>query len=224
MAYFQWTRNMHPGTGPLIQEFPIATATAIEYGEVVILSGGKVAAVGTPATFNEPVLGVAAEPHDGATAGRQVGLRIKVVCNPDAIFKVKPTHYITATSGSTSTFADTNLMPATNDIYIGGYLKVRSCAAGIPAGTLLRITDYAAAGFVITFATQAFVFAAADTAFLYPPLDIVGYSVFDLDSDGVDVDFEVGAGNGMVIVNADPDAQILEVMFRQHTFAPQAVI
>ncbi|MDD4890907.1 MAG: hypothetical protein PHU85_13380 [Phycisphaerae bacterium] len=216
MAYFQWTRNFSGSNVPLIQEFPIATATAIEYGEVVRLVNSKVVAVGTPATFNEPVLGVAAEGHDGATAGRQVGLRIKVVCNPNAVFKVKPTTYLTATGGSTSTFVDSNLGPAINDIYNGGYIKVRTCAAGIPAGTLIRIADFTGSGGTITVATQSYAFASGDTVYLYPPLDIVGQTAYDLNSDGTDIDFESGGGAGMIVCGADPDAQTVEVMFKQH--------
>jgi hypothetical protein len=61
LAYFQWTRNLSGSNVPLVQELPIAAATAIEYGEIVRLVNSKVAAVGTPATFNEAVCGVAAE-------------------------------------------------------------------------------------------------------------------------------------------------------------------
>lgn len=164
------------------------------------------------------------EPHDGSTAGRQSGTRIRVVTNPDAVFKVKPTTYLTATGGSTSTFVDSNLGPNLNDIYNGGYIKVRTCAAGIAAGTLIRITDFTGSNGTITVATQAYAFASGDTVYLYPPADIIGQTAYDLNSDGTDIDFESGGGAGLMVVNADPDAQIVEVILRQHQFAPQAVI
>jgi hypothetical protein len=71
--------DLSGATVPMIRSFPIVTNTAIELGEMVKLVGGFIVAVGDQDS-DDPYLGIAAEPHDGATVG-QTGLKIRVYAN-----------------------------------------------------------------------------------------------------------------------------------------------
>ena len=210
------------GNTEILKPFYIPTATAIEKGEVVIFTPGTgVAAVGDQ-DQDDPVLGVSTEPHNGATTGRETGLEIKVSCSPTACFKVPCSLVLTATGGSVTTFVDSNLRPATDDIFNGGYIKVVTCAAdtaGVSIGKKIKITDYTGSGGTITVGTQPYAFASGDTVKLFPgPLAVTTYS-HNLTSGGTDIDFEeTAAGTAIQIVAADPINESLVIKFRQHQF------
>lgn len=215
MAEFYWVGNLYGGHEPVIKEFPIATATAITKGSWVQRSSGLVIAMADPTDADDPVLGVAAEDHDGATAGRESGLVIKVICNPDAVFGVRPTETITATGGSTTTFVDSNLKNQ-DHLYKGGFIKVVSCAAGIAAGTIIPITGYTGATGTITFDTQAAKFAGSDTVILYPPAVIGGNHDWSLNSTANDLDFDTTGGETFTVLDADPNVPIIRIFARLH--------
>lgn len=210
------------GNTEILKPFYIATGTVIEKGEVVKYTPGVgVVAVGDQDN-DDPVLGVATEAHDGVTTGRQVGTEIKVSCSPTACFQLPCSKAITATGGSVTTFVDSNLKPATNDVFNGGYIQIVTCAAdtaGSTIGKMVRISDYTGATGTITVESQPFAFAAGDTVRLYPgPLAITTFS-HDLTAGGTDIDFEVAAaGEAIQIVDADPVSKRLVMKFRLHQF------
>lgn len=227
MAGLKFAYDLVTGNTEILKPFYVVTTTAIEKGEVVKFTPGTgVVALGDQ-DQDDPVLGVAAEAHDGSTAGRQKGTEIKVSCSPTACFKVPNLLVITATGGSTTTFVDSNLRPATDDIFNGGYLEVVSCAAdSTMVGKMIKITDYTGSGGTITFGTQPAAFASGDTAKLWPgPLAVTTYS-HNLTSDGTDIDWEeTAAGEAIQIVAADPANKELIVKFRLHQFGtyPKAI-
>lgn len=227
MAGLKFAYDLVTGNTEILKPFYIATGTAIELGEVVKYTPGTgVVAIGDQ-DQDDPVLGVAAEAHNGSTAGRQSGYEIKVSCSPTACFRVPNRLVITATGGSTTTFVDSNLRPATDDIFNGGYLEVVTCAADSNMiGKMIKITDYTGSGGTITFATQSAAFAAGDTAYLWPgPLAETTYS-HNLTSDGTDIDWEeTAAGEAIQIIEADGANKELVVKFRLHQFGtyPKAI-
>jgi hypothetical protein len=194
---------------------PIVAATAIELGEIVdfTVGVGIVAAAGDD--FDDPALGVAAEAHDGTTAGRQSGTEIKVYDDEFDVFKVVPRDAITATGGSTTTFVDSNL-PNVNDLFNGGAIIIVSCAADASlVGRKVYISDYTGATGTITLAeTLPAALAAGDTAYLCPGKLARGTYSFDTNADNTDIDWETSAGEALLIVNADPDTFELFVRLR----------
>jgi hypothetical protein len=206
-----------------IMEFPIAAATAIELGEIVKMTPGTGIEACSGTDFDDPVVGVAAEAHDGSTAGRQSGTKIKVYCSPTAVFKRKPRGAITATGGSTTTFVDSNLKDL-DDLYNGGKLHIVACAADATLnGKIVDISDYTGTSGTITIGeTLAAALASGDTAYLLPGKLAIGEYSFDLDSDGTDIDWETAGGEALQIVDSNPDTFELFVMLRLHQFGNDA--
>lgn len=213
MAYFNFAFNLNGGT-PTVQPLYIPSATAIEKGEVVLYTPGTGVAVVTGTDFDDPAVGVAAEEHAANS-----GTSIKVITNPDAVFALKSTNVITATGGSTTTFVVDGLLPATNDLWIGGMLYVVSCAADSSLnGTMIPITDSTGAGGTLTFATQAAAFAAGDTAYLCPGPLAIGEYGWDLTADGTDVDWDTSGGEALQLVDVAPDKFLSYWKLRLHQF------
>ncbi len=100
---FEYAFDLSGCQYPVINEFPIATSTDVDKGEVIGLTEALVTEV--DADNDDEILGVAAENHDGATEG-QTGLTLKAYCSPSAIFKIKNTHEVVADSGNTTTLVD----------------------------------------------------------------------------------------------------------------------
>ena len=137
--------DLSNASNPVILPFPIATATAIELGEVVKLSGGFVVAVGDT-DQDDPYLGIAAQPHDGSSEG-QTGTMIQVYCSPTAVFKCTPATISTADSGNGTTWVDAEVGAIANDIFNGGNLKLyeKTAASTLTdaVGKIYPITDFA---------------------------------------------------------------------------------
>lgn len=213
---FTYAYDMIYGAGNGVEkDFYIATGTVIEKGEVVKLVENAVVAVGDT-DQDDPYLGVAAEDHDGVTAGRQVGTTIRVFCSPSAVFYCKPNILSTADSGNTTTWVDGELSAIANDAYNGGYLKVKSAAALTNAiNKAIRITD-----FVTSTGTFTGVFTggvtAGDTALILPPPGSFGW---DLNSDGTNLDTKAAGGESIQIVDVDTDLEFVYIKFRLHQFA-----
>ena len=204
---FRYAYDQNGCSTAIMQELYIATGTVIELGEIVKFTPGTgvVAAAGTD--LDDPSIGVAAEAHDGSTAGRQVGTKIKVLTSPTAVFSNQPKNVITATGGSTTTFVDSSLLPATDDYFNGGYIQIVTCAADSDLiGKRVKISDYTGTGGTITLGeTLTAALASGDTAYLCPgPLAVSAYGQ-DLDSDGMEIDFETSGGEGLQIVDVDPE-------------------
>jgi hypothetical protein len=211
--------DLSGATVPMIRSFPIAAATAIELGEMVKLSGGFIVAVGDQDS-DDPYLGIAAEPHDGASDG-QTGLKIRVYCSPTAVYKCKPGTVSTADSGDGTTWVDGELIAAagySDDLLNGGYLKLSEKAA---ASTL---TDglgkvYAISDFAVATGTCTGVFAgnvaAGDKAIILPPVGSLGW---DLNSDGTNLDMKANGGESIIIVDVDTETEEVYCKLRLHQF------
>jgi len=165
------------------------------------------------------------EAHDGSTDGRQSGLKIKVYTSPTAVFANTPKNANTATGGSTTTFVDSSLLPATDDYFNGGAIQILTCAADSDlVGKRVAISDFTGSGGTVTLAeTLTAALASGDTAYLCPgPLAITAYS-WDLDSDNMEIDFESDTGTALQIVDVDPDTFQVYVKFRLHQFGNDAI-
>jgi len=210
---FEYAFDLSGCTFPVIKEFPIAASTAVSLGEVVALSAGKVAEV--DADQDDPVLGVAAENHDGATSGRQSGTAIKVYCSPTAVFKVKAPEVV-ADSGNTTTLVDASYGTPSNDAFNGGFLKLVSRGTGstlsLNPGDIVEITDFATSSgtFTGTFTGGT---TAGDTYKLFPP---VGSYTWDLNAAATNIDLNTGGGFAMQVVGVDLENDWIYFKFRLH--------
>ena len=208
------------GSSALIKPFYIPSATAIEEGEMVLFTPGTGIAVVAGTDFDDPALGVAVEPHDGATEGRQKGPEIKVSVSPTPVYALKPRKVITATGGSTTTFVDANILPATDNIFKGGKLQIVSCAADSTLnGRIVSIASSTGATGTLTLGeTLPAALAAGDTAYLCPGPLAVGSFGWDLNSDGTDVNFETSGGEALQLVDVDVDNFTAFFTLRLHQF------
>jgi hypothetical protein len=214
---FKWAKNLSNRVGAP-RELPIVAATVIERGEFVDFTPGVGVVAADGDDFDDPTCGVAAEDHDGATAGRESGTLINVYDHQDDIFSVVPRDAITATGGSTTTFADTNL-PNVNDLFNGGYLQILTCAADSSLiGRKVKIMDYVGGTGTITFDALPSALAAGDTAYLCPGKLAIGTYTFDANADNTDIDWESAAGEAMEIYDADPETFTVYVKIRLHRF------
>ena len=194
------------------QKMYIVGTTVIEKGELVVFTPatGVVASSGTD--LDNPQIGVAAEAH--ASGG---GTSIKVYTHPESKFSHVNRNAITATGGSTTTFVDSSLLPATDNLFIGGYLEIIACAADSSLnGAMIPITDNTGSGRTLTFATQIAAFASGDTAYLHPGKLAVGSFGWDLDSDGMNIDYETDGGEAMIIADANPELKEVIIKLRLH--------
>jgi hypothetical protein len=204
-------------TVPMIRSFPIATGTVIEEGEMVKLVEGKVVAIGD-VDQDDPYLGIAAEAHDGASAG-QTGLTIRVYSSPTAVFKCKPDIVSTADSGNGTTWVDGELVAGAgfaDDILNGGWLKLSAKAVASTLtdtiGKVFPITDFAVATGTITGVFAGNV-SANDKAIILPP---VGSKGWDLNSDGTNLDLKANGGESIIIIDVDTDTEEVYFKLRLH--------
>jgi len=210
----RYAYNMNGSSYEVINAFPIATGTVIEKGEIVLLTAGFITAIGD-ADQNDPYLGMATEGHDGATAGRNVGLEILVSCSPTAVFKCKPNITTTADSGNTTTWVDAELTAVPNDTWNGGWLKLKTTTAiTLPIDKLMPITDFTTSSGTFAGAYTGGV-TAGDTAIMLPPYNS---HAFDLDSDGTNIDFKTAGGESINIVDVDTELEEVYFMLRLHQF------
>lgn len=225
--------DLSGGEIPVIREFDIATATAIEKGEVVKLdlATGLVVAVGDT-DQDDPYLGVAAEEHTGVANTlnpRSNGLKIKVFCSPTAVFKCKPAIVSTADSGTVTNWVDGELVAGAgfaDDSFSGGFLKLTEKAAAstltIPVGWIGRIKDFTVAAGTIIMETGALVGAASadDKALLFPPPVSYGW---DLNSDGTNIDLKAKGGETIRIIDVDPELEYVYFILRLHQLGNSTV-
>jgi hypothetical protein len=167
-----------------IQEYDIATATAITEGQVVMISENKV--VSAAADSTTAILGIAKEAHTGSADAlnpRSNGLKMLVSDSPTAIFEC-PAPQIAATSGSTTTFVATTIVGTYGtDAFKGGYLKLISKVAlstnTDAIGTIYQITASHTSNGTITFATITGAVTAGDVMAVFPPN---GFQLGNLDA------------------------------------------
>jgi len=196
------------------QKMYIPNTTVVEHGEVVVFTPGTGIAAGAPTDLDNPSVGCANEAHASGD-----GTEIVIASAPNAKFSHINRNAITASGGSTTTFVDSSILPATDDVFNGGYLEIVACAADSSLnGKMIEITNFTGTGGTFTFAEQSGAFASGDTAYLHPGKLAVGEYGWDLDSDGMNIDYETSAGEGLVIVDAHPELKTVIVQFRLHQF------
>ena len=201
-----------------VWRFPIASATTIVEGSAVTFTTGVGVVNYDASDWDDPILGFAAE----ASANGET--EIAVYCNPETIFKLETRKVYTATGGSTTTFVDSSLVPTTDNMWIGGYLEVVTCAADASqVGKMIPITDSTGGDGTLTFATQPAAFAAGDTAILHMGKLGIGEFGWDLVAADDDIDYDTAGGTGLVLVDADPANKITYWKIRQHLLAGHAL-
>lgn len=220
MPGFEWAYDLNGSKVPIIKPLYIPTATVVEHGEMVDYTPGTgVIVLGNDGIdFDGPAIGAAIHAHPANS-----GTVIKVSASPTAVYKHKCGNIITATGGSTTTFVVAGLLPQTNNIWLGGMLEVVTCAADPSmVGRRIKITASTGATGTLTFAAQAAAFAAGDTARLCPGTLAIGEYGWDLDADGMNVDWDTSGGESLVLVDADPANMNAYFMLRLHRFGNDA--
>ena len=196
------------GGGPIeARPFYIASGTAIKKGEIVKFTPGTGIEAVAGTDFDDPALGVAAEEHDGSTAGRQSGTEILVYCDPDIVYKVVPKTESTADSGDATSWVDAEFTAA-DDIFNGGKIVITDTndVDGFEVGDVLDITDFANSGGDFTVTGAGGTIAAGMKGYVYPGDLAVGSHAFDLDSDGTNIDMKTAGGASLIITGTSYDA------------------
>ena len=212
---FEWAYDLNGSKVAIVKPFYIPTATAIELGEIVLFTPGTGIAVVAGTDLDDPSMGAAVNAHAANS-----GTEIKISASPTAVYRHKSSNIITATGGSTTTFVCAGILPQTDNIWIDGYIEIVTCAADSSLiGKRIKITGSTGSSGTITFATQIAAFASGDTAHICPgPFALTTY-VWNLDSDGMNIDWDaVAVGSGLTLVDADPANMISFWMFRLHQF------
>jgi hypothetical protein len=219
MAGFEWIGDLNGQKNPIIKKSYIPTATAVERGEPVQFTQGTGVIVhAAPTDFDDPIYGVATEPHDGSTSGRQSGTEIELSMSPTALYRHKLTKVYTLTGGSTSTAVDSSLVPATNHFWKGGYIEIVSCANDSSLnGKRVSISDSTGGSGSLALAeTLPAALQAGDTIRLCPGYMAHGHIGYDLDSDAMNVDFHADGGETLEIYDTNPKLMEMTVMFRKY--------
>ncbi len=213
-------QNAEGHVGLTARSYPIDPATAVTSGQVVKLSGGKVALADAAETG--AILGVAGEDHSGQSDvlnPRSNGESLLVCDSPGLIFECHAPE-ITAASGSATT-----IVPASGDVaaavaddgYNGSVLVLRRKASGSgntdPIGKRITVTDYTASGTVITKASGGAP-SAGDVYEMYPA---VGSAVGGLDSDRQKLLVSATGATSIRVVGHDYDRHMLRCMAALHT-------
>jgi hypothetical protein len=222
---FKFAYDLHGDKSEILKPFYIAKTTAVKAGQLVKFTPGTGIVLVAGDDFDDAFIGAAAEDHDGSTAGRQSGTEIKVAVSPSAVYSLQSKKELTATGGSTSTFVVAGLLPATDDLWNGGYIEVTACAASADlVGKLIPITDSTGATGTLTIPEQAAAFAAGDKARLHPgPLAIGSYG-WDLTTDMDDVDYTSSGAEALTLVDVDPKNKLAFFRPRLHQFNGPAAI
>jgi hypothetical protein len=213
---FEYAQELNGGAVHPRRYF-IPDATAVSKGEVVAFTPGT-GIVAVDSDNDDPVLGVVA-----ATKPANGGTEAFVYDSPNAVFRLKPRSLLTATGGSTTTFVVSTLQPQTDDIWIGGYLEIVSCAADPSlVGKRILITDSTGSTGTLTFAAQKAAFGAGDTAYLCPGPRAIGSYGWDLVADADDIDWTSSGGEALELVGVEPEKFITYWKFRLHQLGNDA--
>ena len=143
---------------------------------------------------------------------------IEVSTSPTAIYKYKAGKTYTMTGGSTTTAVDSSLVPQTDNFWIGGAIKIISCAADASLnGKIVRISDSTGATGTLTLAeTLPAALASGDTYQLCLGNYAERYLGYDLTSDAMHPDFDAIGGNVLRFLYANPDAMEMFFVFERH--------
>lgn len=176
-----FTPAYREGGGPITPHpYYIPISTAVVKGQVVGFTAGTGIVVYNATDADDAILGVAAEAHDGSTAGRQSGTELLVYDEPDIIFKCVPKTLSTVDSGDATSWIDAEFLGA-DDIFNGGKIVIVSTnsVAGFNAGDVLDISDFANSGGDFTVSGAGGTIAAGITGYVYPGNRAVCVVAFD---------------------------------------------
>jgi len=159
------------------------------------------------------------EAHDGSTSGRDSGNWIELVVNDadDCIFRHKAAKAYTLTGGSTTTAVDSSLLPQTDNFWIGGAIKIISCAADSSLnGRVVKISDSTGAtGSLALAETLPAALASGDTIYLCPGYMAHNHIGYDLDSDAMNPNFDADGGTVLELYDTDPDNMTMYFKFKR---------
>ena len=215
MAGFKYAGDLNGHKRKLVRDYLIPTATAVDAGEPVQFTQGTgVITIAQASDFDDYILGVATAAHAANS-----GTSIELTYSPTAIYVYHASKTYTATGGSTTTIVDSSLLPQTDDFWIGGAVKIVSCAADSSLnGKVISITDSTGSSGTLTFATQAAAFAASDTFQLCLGKYAENHLGYDLSADSLHPDFDADGGATLRFLYAEPMLMDMYFMF-EHSAA-----
>lgn len=212
MAGFIWAGDLNGQKNPLVRNYYVPDATAIERGEPVRFTQGTGIVVLTdPTDFQDAILGVATHAkiaNDGSTS-------LEVSYSPTAIYSYRASKAYTLTGGSTTTAVDDSLLPDEADTFNGGAIEIVTCAADSSLiGRIVKISDYAATTGILTLAeTLPAALAAGDTIYICPGNMMEGFLGWDLDSDAMNPDFDTEGSSVLKFLYSNPDTMTMYFQF-----------
>ena len=123
---FEWAYDLNGSKVPIVKPLPVPAATVVRQGEIVDFTPGTgVINLGADGVdFDGPAVGVAINAHPANS-----GTVLKVSASPTAVYRHNCAEILTATGGNATTFVVATLVPATNNLWVGGMLEVVTCAA-----------------------------------------------------------------------------------------------
>jgi len=214
MKGFNWAGDLNGHKNPLVRKVYIPTATAIEKGEPIDYTQGTgVIVLAGPTDFDDPIFGVSMQEHAANS-----GTTLEISYSPSAIYKYKAAKTYTMTGGSTLTCVDSSLVPQTDNFWIGGAIKIISCAADSSLnGRVVKISDSTGStGSLALAETLPAALASGDTYQLCPGYMAEGYLGYDLDSDAMNPDYDAIGGNVLRILYSNPDTMETFFVFERH--------
>ncbi len=169
------------GGGPITPHtYYIPSATAVVKGQVVQFTAGTGIVVYDATDADDAIFGIAAEDHDGSTAGRESGTELLVYTDPDIVYKCVPKTLSTVDSGDATSWVDAEFLGA-DDIFNGGKIVIVSTnsISGFNVGDVLDITDFANSGGDFTVTGAGGTIAPGMTGYVYPGKRAVNCHAFD---------------------------------------------
>ncbi|HOO11536.1 MAG TPA: hypothetical protein PK684_01115 [Bacillota bacterium] len=204
------------------REYELTPNTAFSKGDMVVLTGGKVAKAAANAAN---VLGVMAESitaADNPTAGITYG---KVYDNPFNIYRCSFADQTdsTATGGTTTTLIDSGLATSNDDYWNGALLYVY---AGTNAGCIRTVTDYVGGTDTLHFQAMP---AACDTTTKYiilgaaaaasDSINVGSVGVNLKDENTIDANATIANEAGpLAVLGINPANLTMDVVVRKHRF------
>jgi hypothetical protein len=214
MKGFIWCGDYNGHKNPIEDEYYVPDATALEAGEPVRFTQGTGLVVLSDNTnLQDRILGINTKEkaaNDGVTY-------LPISISPTAKYTYKCDKTYTATGGSTTTLEDSSLVPDTADVWIGGAVKIVSCAADSSLnGRIISISDSATSGVLTLAETLPAAIASGDTYNLCPGYMLKDYIGWDLSSDSMDIDFDADGGAVVKMVSSNPDTMEMVVTFQAY--------
>ena len=212
MAGFIWAGDLNGQKNPLVRDYYVPDATAIDRGEPVAFTAGTgIIIIANDDNIQDRILGVATH----AKAANDGSTDLEVSYSPTAIYSYRADKAYTLTGGSTTTAVDSTLLPQTDNFWIGGAIEIVTCAADSSLiGKIIPITDSTGGTGTLTLGeTLSSALAAGDTIHIclgYMAEDDMSY---DLDASATAPDFDSDGGNVLRFLYSTPDTMTMYFMF-----------